>query len=61
MKKIFLYFMFIILCSQIVFSSEKCKSPNVDIYVDLVSKIRGTEDNSPFQFHYFRETDILWL
>jgi len=58
--KIFLYLTMIILSLQVVSSIDYC---NPDVYIDaeLISKIRNTEEDSDFQFHYFRETDELIL
>lgn len=49
------------MCLPIVFSLQKECYPKVNINLDLVSKVRGTEKNSDFQFNYFKETDYLWV
>lgn len=49
------------MCLPIVFSLQKECYPKVNINLDLVSKARGTEKNSDFQFNYFKESDILWI
>ena len=49
------------MCLPTVFSLQRECYPKVNINLDLVSKVRGTEKNSDFQFNYFKETDILWV
>lgn len=61
MKKFILAFLvMLLLFASISFSEEKCWA-KLDIKVDFISKIRGTENDSIQQYPYFRETDILWV
>ncbi len=61
MKKVILFFIFSILCLPVVFSLPKECYPKFNIDLNLVSKVRGSEENSDFQFNYFKEADILWV
>lgn len=50
---------FIVLILSTFTSAQEDCTPHFNIFVDLVAKIRWTENNSIFQFNNFKENDIL--
>lgn len=40
---------------------NECDDSRIDIDVNLISKIRGTNTDAFFQFFNYKETDILWM